>query len=505
MTSRLASELEDAPLDDEEEPVWNPYPDPREENARLLRPTGNSVKRIRDLEEITVNPSEYRVLSTEGLKTLEFTAPRRFEHALCFTERLVTLTEFCKRETDGLDSTTIRELNRVRRDLIASFAAEPTSIFYEKQSYMLNYTDYSDSLSLQAFIGLLWCVRKLSSDASFQRSMGNVTGQHAAMQELVEHKIIPDELIPLKLAELDLHHLLWAIQALELRWNIIQPFRSLGLYLDLLLVSCSRYVAGTQSSAEFGRLTEYYMETADGICEATTLFYEDFSWSLMPMYQRLALHSSLHTDLLSATIVFTKEQRRQLQRRLCEETRKLADNTLESMFLQACTKSLLRPSEMNRYRRKCPGEDTTAASILRAMRPPEACEQIFTDLSNMPSFIIENKMFFRPEREVLITLMLQVAISNLVVGELSWLNTFVHFRTELMENSDALEFVDREYPVIVQHFNSFGVYWKKRLLPTKHILEAFVHWLNMMMGPPFKGSYKNISLHSLKSLLKVNV
>lgn len=524
---RSASEAESSDL-----VHWDLYPGQHDDPDKAIRPSSNSVKRIDDLDEIEFNPKDYRPLSFEGLAQIHFRRPHDDSSAYDFIVSCISLVEFCKKMSAALSSDSrilseeeIEVLQKVQDELLGCFTLPYSPFFYEPFIFTLNHSDHADALFLQGFVALLWCVRCWFCNKATRISYGKVTIQLQSFAELAQSPAFPSELKNEPLCLLNAGSLLFACQKLELCWNEISPIPQLDNYLLLLLISASQLIRNDLPASFFGNRADYRLSTGPSVFTASQSLLEEICWSLTSMYQRYAIYEELseklwpttpynpkravlprplHNTLLALTpSPLTKPQRAALTNYICEGFKKISDNSVERMFMDACLESLLYPSEMSRYCKTATKADRNPAAVLRAMRSKELVKNIFERLSNTPVNILQHKLFGKVEREILIAIGLQVCISNLIDAELDWLNLFVHFRTELAKEVYPKDFLNRSYPVMVQYFKDFGIFWKNCLYPHNYLLDAFMHWLGIMLKPPFSGFYDNIDLRPLKKFQTV--
>ena len=97
--------------------------------------------------------------------------------------------------------------------------------------------------------------------------------------------------------------------------------------------------------------------------------------------------------------------------------------------------------------------------------------------------------------EILHVLLLDSFISN--ITGLRWMDTFVEFNVQLMKRPEVDEYLDRNYPRIVQDFNDFNLLHNKVLYVHNSAAKSYIHWLDIMMRPPFNGRFLSRSLESL--------
>jgi len=155
----------------------------------------------------------------------------------------------------------------------------------------------------------------------------------------------------------------------------------------------------------------------------------------------------------------------------------------------------MRPSERSKFRRDHKSTTETSHAIIEKVRGKAAKRNMMGRLNQAPWVIVEKKLFERPSRDLLVLLLIDVYVSNLV--NIAWFNTFVETNIEILHSPDPQDYCNKHYPVIVQYFNHFGVYFRNTLYPHGSAAKSFIHWLDLMMKPPFRGLFNGKSFQQL--------
>jgi hypothetical protein len=117
-------------------------------------------------------------------------------------------------------------------------------------------------------------------------------------------------------------------------------------------------------------------------------------------------------------------------------------------------------------------------------------------LAKSPWIIVRQKLFDKVTTEILHVLLLDSFVSN--ITGLRWMNTFVEFNVQLMKQQELTRHLDRVYPRIVQDFNTFNLLHKGVLHIHNSVAKSYLHWLAIMLAPPFNGSFENKTLDLLQ-------
>ena len=98
----------------------------------------------------------------------------------------------------------------------------------------------------------------------------------------------------------------------------------------------------------------------------------------------------------------------------------------------------------------------------------------------------ENPLLKRCELDLLIMLMANSYISNL--SGVDFRKTFVILQIEFTPSHPLL---DANHPILLQAFNHFGLYYKKRYYKHGDFAASLWHWYDIMRGPPFYRQFEH--------------
>jgi len=494
---------------DGDDEAWNIFSDPLEEQRRQLNFRSNSKTVIQDLDEIEMELEDYATNTLETLRSLSFTAPRSAADCLALTEGLLHLSSATgsavKQLQQRTDAQLLRsqrtQLNRVRGELIEVLYSVNNRYTDEPHQFTLGYVDWSSRLDTVIFRGALQCCRCLAADPSSAQRLSSITPEHEMFAELRRHNIISPRIVKRPLLELTVPELLQAITTLESIWCYAPPAQSLSAYLDLLMTRLGQIVCSPQPERVYGAITDYRKQIDAEQYEATQRMLEDFCWSFGPMYLKLAVHKTLSQRTAACPLHIGKTDIRRIETFVVQNSLDMKNTSLTQTYIVAYMNFALRPSERRRYRRDYPHKSNTGAAVIEKLRGQDAKNHIMGVLSKAPWHVVREKLLERSELDVLILMMLNAYVCNAVGNNFEWLPVFVHFNKELLAQANVVAFLDRPYPLIVQSFNAFCVYYQGILYEHRRAASAYAHWLSIMFSPAFKGKFLKFNLTSLHTLL----
>jgi hypothetical protein len=277
----------------------------------------------------------------------------------------------------------------------------------------------------------------------------------------------PDRFSPFELMD--------ALRHLERAWPFEVPFREeLTLHLDVLLLCGAALLIDWRSSEGVGGITTWWDAKRERLSEQ---FVRELSWSLLPMYQRLALRQRIAAQRREGFAELRDPERhRALQDTLIRIAEQNNRQELSARLRSLYFRCNMRPSEMRRFAHQYPGK---AASMLEEVvgltRGVDAKARL-TQLFNQPPWIIAREQLLSPrELDLLLALLLNEAVSA-VIGQ-PWLENYVQFNVQLLRqpaHSPPSE------PTIVQDFNEFNLLDGEVLYEYGCLSGAYLHWVYAM-------------------------
>jgi hypothetical protein len=314
------------------------------------------------------------------------------------------------------------------------------------------------------------------------------------LSALVEHKVVPDALVDRKFMEYKLGDIITSIKWLEAKWLTMPYLPNLSIYLDLLMTRLAVICIIPQPEYIFGSITDYKKATDSGLFTHTQRLLEDCCWAFAPMYKKLALYERVCLER-NTQYTITKSARKQMEKEVVDNAFEMNNKDLIGLFFKTYMRCALRPSERQRYLRDYPGKVVSAPTIIEKLRGEDSKKRIMEHLARAPWIIARQKLFDRTTLDLLHVLLLDSFVSN--ITGLRWMDTFVEFNVQLMRKENVASYLDRSYPRIVQDFNNFNLLHNKVLYIHNSVACAYIHWLDIMMKPPFNGRFQSRTLEAL--------
>ena len=478
---------------------WALFRDPLEERMRHHNVRGQSEIVLQDLNEIEVNPEDYRAGSLDALRDLHLAVPNSATECLALIEALLvlssavdtTVAQLAEPEAQLLKSQKIL-LTRTRTALLGILYNTKNRWVNEPHKFTLRYVDRVERLDIRVFVGILQCSFCLCADRATSARLWSYTPEHALFAELKKGNVISARLSGRVLMELTVPELQHAVKYLESVWVHVHPLPSLGFYLDVLVARLSQVVCLRQPEKMYGTLKEYRRQIDASQFQSTQLLLEDFCWTLVPMYKRLAIYRLVAGPSAQSTTLpgaITRAAGYVVEEFVAQNALTMLNKAVSGQFFKIYMRCFLRPSEPKRFARDHPNKDRAGATIIAKMRGQDIKNDLVSLLMRPPWVIVREKLMKRSERDLLLLLMLNSYINN-TIGNLNWVQIFVVFNVHLLEAAELQPYISRNYPCIFQGFGRFGLLHEQRYYAHKRVTEAYLHWLMIMFAPPFNRQFE---------------
>jgi hypothetical protein len=384
---------------------------------------------------------------------------------------------------------------RAVRNTLLSHSYKFSSELAEKLTIELGESEIQqERQDVMTFETLLHCVSVLSQSEKLQRFNTTPLRQLSEISEIFELKLCPPALHSLPLKNFMVAELVSALKWIESKWLNIRHSHQLSLYLDLLMNRAACLCMVPQQEAVFCNISDYKNPLDGKWFVGSQRMLEDLCWSFVPMYRKLNHYAELNRH--SESVVVEKSLQKQLQEFVVENALEMEDKDTIEMYAKTYMNCSLRPSEWQKYKRDFAGKPSTTPRIVEALRGLESKQRMMENLSHAPWIIIRERLVEPCFLQILYLLLIDSVVSN-IVG-FSWMSRYVLFNVQLLEENDIVKQLNRSYPLIVQDFNHFNVYYREVLYRVDSAAKSFIHWLRIMDQPPFNGKIGNASLAELR-------
>lgn len=475
--------------------AWNEFHDPVG-NYQRQSVYANNRRIVRNLNDIDISIETFRSTTLDDLSTLEVPQSvdsvedkRRlcetFMHIDCAIAQVATERQSGSGAT--LSGQNITDLDDMRFRLMGVlFSLCRRS---ETDSFQNSRKHYVFRLDILVFRRYLRCHSCILADAHMQARVAHITP--STFEALVKKNVIPRTLRQKPIVEFTIPDIVFSLKHLEEAWLLLHYNEELSIYLDLLSARFGTIIDIPQPPHVYGAIKNYQKLLPDGSVTYTDRLLEDVCWSLIPMYKKIHYHNIL-ASRSSSGVAISNEVRDAVEHLVTETAFQLENKTLIEVYTKLYTKCSLRPSERAKFRRDYRNKTETHPTIIEKIRGKAAKRLIMEKLARAPWIIMQKKLFERPLRDLLVLLLIDSYVSN--TCNVAWFNTFVETNIELLHQTSPLDYCDRHYPIVVQYFNHFGVYYENTLYTHESAAKSFVHWLHLMLQPPFHGKWMGKSL-----------
>jgi hypothetical protein len=455
------------------EEQWSLFSGPLDKIIEPADPS-RAGRKIRRMEHIEVTLDEYDM--PHNLHDLAFPSPDTAENARTMYVSLMklsretnTMTSDLRNGSPPLSRNAKAELNRIRQ-LLIELLADHGKLLAEKQHFQVDGESISYRPDVFVFFGILQTMCCLAHDQSYSNILRDMHSNCDELSALVENRIVPENLHTRPFAEYRLPDIISAMKWLEILCIVPQPEHM------------------------FGAIVDYKKTLGNGYFTHTQRLIEDCCWTFGPIYKKLLLYKRI-CQQRDTSIQIPNTARKRVQKETVDNAYDMNNKDLIGLFFKTYMKCSLRPSERQKFLRDYHNKAVSSPAIIEKMRGEDSKKRIMEHLARAPWIIVREKLFDKTTTEILHVLLLGSFISN--ITGLRWMDTFVEFNVQLMKRPEVDEYLDRNYPRIVQDFNDFNLLHNKVLYVHNSAAKSYIHWLHIMMKPPFNGRFLSRSLESL--------
>lgn len=279
-------------------------------------------------------------------------------------------------------------------------------------------------------------------------------------------------------------------------WHKLKFSREIPVYLELITCRLAQLYFlpnPKKESCGVGDLEEYFEDGTFGIQLKTV---EDLGWTLREMFRKIYVHSYVCRNLQVQCPRFSKQDRETLYNKCID-----ADNNddLQQPFMNFCFNYFVMPGERLAYLREKPNKDPRPDRLLKFRTgSSDRVNWISERLDEAMKTIIEKEYFGKAVNDIALLFLLDVYASNLLATSFS--ERFVVFYDWLNKAGDQLErqLAEKHYPLILQSFNWIGLYYSGMYYDHQNVLDAFLHWMKIVSGPPWNMRIDGLRMESFE-------
>jgi len=482
-------------------------------HARARLSSQRDQRVVRERRDIEVSPSVYSK-NIYQLGKLEILSPCTAQLADELCDQLTAVmhtmdqlyADLQEDESIVTDKLHCRMLY-VRDAMMQQFCCTDPSML-ENYRFLDGATEHHYRFDIMSFLALIEAVACLATMSIFWESLsvrwGDGVVPAEAFPQLCEKTVISRNLHRKPIAQFNVFDLIDSLKYLEFKWCIIKYSAELPIYLDLLLARITELYKNPQPYLMFSGIDEYMRPISETEAVFSDRLIEELCWSLRPMYQKVVVYERLAKK--RAVFHVPEEDRLQVQTLASANARRMNNKKVSEEFRDQYLRFALRPSEMQRFYRDKRGAYANGALIMKNTRQGDSVNRIMDKLDN-PAWVMVDRecdeevrklpkpkgVLERSATDMMYLLLVNSWLGNL--WQLELIKVFVVYNLDLLEGNTTTRFrVD--YPLLVQSFNHFDVYYLGTLYTHESLAKAFCHWYSIMMRPPFNGRFDNRSLES---------
>ena len=483
----------------------NIFYDPVREKRRRMNIAGDQ-RIIRELDDIEVPLAGDTIGDLEHCR---FVAPLTAQDAVAFIRDLRVVDAVFKRvmsdfHRDPETAFSKRALIalRVTRARIFQGFAVPNLILESRHKFTHQWMDMAKAIEPAAFLAILHTSQLLNKSPVVQQLLGTLGPSSEEFRELVAQRVFNPNVNKGPIMQYTLNELFTLVRFLERRWNYLEfvPDK-FGFLLDVIIARLAELLTTAQPEAQYANLTSHRRLIANGLAVPTDICLQDFFWALIPMYRTLSLRTQFQAYIRPMPFVISDDWVAKVKLDAKQRCKEQKNVELQNKFYTKYSRTCLRPSEFKRYIRDHPGGDHLSSSILTEMRGQDAANKVQEDLAPLPWDLIDAAVLEPHEMDILYLMLYDTRFNNLGKGKFDWASTAVRYRGDMVDEENYVERLkDYEYPVIVQSFNTFGLFFEGEFYDHRDATRATIHWLLILLLR-FKGVCMGSNFSSLHVLI----
>ena len=480
------------------EQPWSVFAGPLD-NIRKAADITKDSRTVQRFEDVAVDTASFAESGT--LSELDFPIPENAAQGRQLMDALMKLSKHSQRLTSDLLSgapplaqAQRRELESVRHKLVM-LLADGGAVLADK----ISFTKAGEVTTLRrdrfVFFGLLQCMCCIAHDPPTASLLAKLSCANSeALKPLVQQRLVPESTAALEFSKYQLSDVVAALKWLESKWLTMPYVESLPRYLDLLLARLSVLCIVPQTEHAMGSIVDYRRPLGDGLFTHTQRLLEDCCWTFGPMYKKLLIYARA-CSRREASVLVPKAAAKRMQQTVTDSALEMNNKDLIGLFFKTYMRCALRPSERQKYVRDYPSKPVSAPAVIEKMRGTDSKRRVMEHLARAPWIIVREQLFDRTTTDLLYILLIDSFVSN--ITGLRWMNTFVEFNVQLQKQRSVSDYLDRTYPRLVQDFNNFNLLHQGVLYVHNGAAKSYIHWLDIMLKPPFNGRFQSKSLDLL--------
>ena len=331
------------------------------------------------------------------------------------------------------------------------------------------------------------------------------TGKHANLKPidfraLVKAGLVSDDYAYIPFRSMTMQEIFDCFTTLQQSWKCIKYSTDLPLYLDAIMLRIGYLVCCPTEPNMFANCAAYVDQVGENYFPNRQFIF-DVGWTFIEMYMDVSIQNFLSVTVKPPPFEITKADRHWLksQARRIELSENYQTKVMEIVLKHNCF-----PGEFNRYIFEHKSERFSRTPRFKKIvgaRGEEgkahARNLMVTLNTNIPiNLFPKSSGFSKTCRDEILLLCLVHWVQRFV--EVNFEETFVRIANHCRLNYEHLDQLTKAqgYPVIIQSFNRFNVYYQDTLYTTNSISKAFLLFFAFVMRY-HKGKIHNTPINKI--------
>ena len=284
------------------------------------------------------------------------------------------------------------------------------------------------------------------------------------------------------------------------RWHELHFSNQLMDYLDTLMCRLATMFFVPQPPEYSGKRGDFEQQMASGYFTISVKILRNIGWTVKNMQKKVMIHRWILDFSVSNGVnvmpIFSDGDRKTLFDKCIHID---AEDDLQRAFLNFCLNYLLMPGESEHFKMAMPFKDARVDRVLKLRTGfKETLKQHLEMLSGpVKNIVLDKTQFGDCVSDIALLFLISLYASN-ALG-IQYTEHYVIFYDWLETNAFQLDrqLSTRNYPMIMQSFNWFGIYHNGHFYQHTSVLDCMLHWMKIIISPPFNYVIDGVSILSL--------
>jgi len=452
----------------------------------------SNVLELEDIEE------ELTSASIEELTECRILVPEKHVDSYDLSCNLGKITHCMRCVQQNLQTGDLEATGMLFENLctILNYLKNQLSLTHESMTYIwryeINKKENEFRFDVLTFEALLECFATIICFPQWF-DMFSSTVPSRGFPTLCEQRLIDKTLENASISEYSMYEFWKAVNKLEYEWHIVRFDAAIPQYLELLMCRFAQLYKSPHAVSVFSGIEDYRRIVDKNTAYVSQRCVEDMCFSFSSMFKKLRLHSYLNQNRRKPP-EFPRVWRKRLESIARDNS--LGKFEISDFFREIVMRTTIRPSEEERYHRDKPNAAFVYTSdIMKHSREKEDVT-LLTDKLGLPLIELsdpEKRVFEKATMDMLVALMIDAMMQD--IWQIKWREDFLFYNLELQKMHDPMAVLNTPWPLVVQDFNRFNLWYKGFLYEHNSVALSFCHWLRIMYTD-FDAEYEGKKLRS---------